>query len=173
MRWIDASSNRVAEASFFSSSSSLRLLAGDTGYWMHRRYRIAMERREATFEPVKDDPHWRPLAELHSAVMAAIPEGERDWYEVRRPHYGGDVWNEDDPVKRREVLNEAIDGAGVVDFLEPVIELFHARRAHEDFSARYSWIKEDFERQSSIRSERHEGGLIETLDDGNRPANAH
>jgi hypothetical protein len=153
-------------ASFFSRSSSLRLLAGDMTFWMHRIYRIAMERREVMFEPVKkEDKGWKPLAELHAAVMNTIPESERGHYEVRRPLYGGDVWNEADPVERREVLNEAIDGVGVMDSLAPVIELLHSRRAHEDFSERYSWIKEDFERQFYSKRAPLKVELVETLDD--------
>jgi hypothetical protein len=163
--WKKISPAARLNSSFFSTSSSLRLLAGDTGYWMHRLYRIAMERRETRFEPVRDDEHWKPLAELNSAVMAAIPEAERGWYEVRRPLYGGDVWNEEDPVERREVLDEAIDGAGVMDSLAPVIELLHARRAHGDFSERYSWIKEDFERQFYSKRAALKVELIETFDD--------
>lgn len=153
-------------ASFFSRSSSLRLLAGDMTFWMHRIYRIAMERRELMFEPVKkEDKGWKPLAELHAEVMNTIPESERGHYEVRRPLYGVDVWNEADPVERREVLNEAIDGVGVMDSLSPVIELLHSRRAHEDFSERYSWIKEDFERQFYSKRAPLKVELVETLDD--------
>jgi hypothetical protein len=163
--WKKMSPAARLNASFFSPSSSLRLLAGDTGYWMHRLYRIAMERREMMFEPVKDDESWKPLVDLHSAVMATIPESERDWYEVRRPLYGGDVWNENDRVERRELLNEAINGIGVMDSLAPVVELLHARRAHEDFSERYSWIKEDFERQFYSKRAALKVELIETLDD--------
>ena len=164
--WKKISPAARTNASFFSPSSSLRLLAGDMTFWMHRIYRIAMERREVMFEPVKkEDKGWKPLSELHDAVMDTIPESEREQYEVRRPLYGGDVWNEVDPVDRRKVLDEAIDGLGVMDSLAPVIELLHARRAHEDFSERYSWIKEDFERQFYSKRAQLKVELIETLDD--------
>jgi hypothetical protein len=164
--WKKISPTARMNASYFSPSSSLRLLAGDMTFWMHRIYRIAMERREVMFEPVKkDDASWKPLADLQAAVLTTIPEPERGQYEVRRPLYGGDVWNEADPVERREVLDEAIDGIGVMDSLAPVIELLHTRRAHEDFSERYSWIKEDFERQFYSKRAALKVELIETLDD--------
>lgn len=60
-------------ASFFSPSSPLRLLAGDIRFWMHRLYRVAMERREELFEPVaKDDKGWRPLPELRAGVLVLL-----------------------------------------------------------------------------------------------------
>lgn len=153
-------------AEFFSPSSPLRLLAGDTRFWMHRLYRLAMERREELFPPVaKDEKSWRPLPELRAAVLAAISETEREQYEVRRPLYGGDIWNENDSGERWAVLDEAINGLGVMDSLSPVIELLHTRRAHEDFSSRYSWIKEDFERQFYSKRAALKVELVETLDD--------
>jgi hypothetical protein len=153
-------------ASYFSPSSPLRLLAGDTCFWMHRLYRLAMQRREELFPPVaKDEETWRPLSELRAAVLAALPEPEREQYDVRRPLYGGDIWNENDSGERAAVLDEAINGLGVMDSLSPVIELLHTRRAHEDFSNRYSWIKEDFERQFYSKRAALKVELIETLDE--------
>jgi hypothetical protein len=43
-------------------------------------------------------------------------------------------------------LDDAIAGAGVMESIDPVLELLCTHRTHEDFSSRLSWIKEDFER---------------------------
>jgi hypothetical protein len=58
-----------------------------------------------------------------------------------------------------------LTGAGVITSLEPVIELLQSRRAHEDFSSRASWIKEDFERTFYSKRAKLKVELVETLDD--------
>jgi len=63
------------------------------------------------------------------------------------------------------VLDDALTGAGVIESLEPVIELLQSQRAHEDFSNRASWIKEDFERSFYSKRAKFKVELVETLDD--------
>jgi hypothetical protein len=53
--------------SFFSSKSPLRLLAGDSRFWMHRVFRVALDRRE-DFGEGPTETHWKPLSELTAAV---------------------------------------------------------------------------------------------------------
>jgi hypothetical protein len=51
-----------------------------------------------------------------------------------------------------------------MDSLEPVIELLQRQCAHEDFSARASWIKEDFERSFYSKRAKLKVEFVETLD---------
>jgi len=150
--------------SFFAPRAPLRLLAGDARFWMHRLYRIALDRRE-DFGEGPTEPDWKPLPELEAALRKQIPPEEWDRYQVRRPLFGGDIWDIEDADERNEVIEQAISGSGVEESLQPVIELLHTQRAHEDFSSRYSWIKEDFERQFYSKRARLQVELVETVDD--------
>ncbi len=54
-----------------------------------------------------------------------------------------------------------IDGDTTFESLEPVVEVLLGSAAHEDFSERYSWVKEDFERafyskRSKVKVRLHE-----------------
>lgn len=152
--------------SFFSATSPLRLLADDTSFWMHRFYRIALDRWDY-FEEVDDaeKPTWKPLSELTTTLRASLPESLHDKVRVRRPLRGGDLWDVYDPLDRENVIEEAITGVGVMESLEPVIELLQRHRAHEDFSDRYSWVKEDFERSFYSKRSKLKVELVETVDD--------
>lgn len=152
--------------SFFSATSPLRLLADDTTFWMHRLYRIALDRWDY-FEEVDDanEPNWKPLSELTASLRSTLPKALHDKVSVRRPLRGGDVWDVCDRADRENVIEEAITGVGIMESLEPVIELLHRHHAHEDFSSHYSWIKEDFERSFYSKRSKLKVELIETIDD--------
>jgi hypothetical protein len=154
------------DSSAFSMNSPLQLLAGDTRFWSHRIYRLALDRRDAWFEPTEnEDEDWTPLDVIEREMLSAIPVDTRHKFSVHRPLVGGEVWDAEDAAEREDVLRAAIDGDGVMASLEPVIELLHSHRAHEDFSERYSWIKEDFERSFYSKRARVKVDLVETIDD--------
>jgi hypothetical protein len=93
---IDVSSGKRASAAFFSKHSPLRLLSGDTRFWMQRIYRIALERRETWFEPTTAEDGWKPLEEIRRSLFENIPTEGRELYDVRRPLRGGVIWYEQD-----------------------------------------------------------------------------
>jgi hypothetical protein len=162
-----APQSRLRE-SFFSSSSPLRLLSGDISFWMNRVYRVALDIQESFREVDSSEKTWRPLGEVAAELSESLPPHLRDRVRVRRPLCGGDLWDIHDAEERELVIEEAINGAGVMDSLEPIIELLHTHRAHEDFSDRYSWVKEDFERSFYSKRSKLQVVLIETVD--NAPA---
>jgi hypothetical protein len=51
-----------------------------------------------------------------------------------------------------------------MESLDPAIETLHSHRVHEDFSDRYSWIKEDFERSFYSKRAKLKVSLVETQD---------
>lgn len=156
---------RLGEGAF-SARSPLRLLAGDTPFWAHRLYRLALQRRDDFFEPTThEDAEWEPLDALRDQFLAQLPEHERHLFQVQRPLIGGDVWDEFDVDEREDVIASAIDGDGVLDSLEPVVDLLHRHRTHDDFSAANSWIKEDFERSFYSKRAKLKVDLVETIDD--------
>lgn len=153
-------------ANAFSASSPLRLLAGDTRYWAHRIYRLALDRRDTYFDPTEhEEDSWKPVNTLREQILAQIPEEDRHRFKVERPLMGGDIWDVFDSGEREDVLRSAVDGDGVMESLEPVIEMLHSHRAHEDFSDQHSWIKEDFERSFYSKRARLKVDLVETIDD--------
>jgi hypothetical protein len=86
-------------------------------------------------------------------------------FEVRRPLRGGVIWDEENHDEREAVLDHAITGIGVMESIEPVVDLLQTHRTHEDFSSSVSWIKEDFERSFYSKRAKLKVELVETLDD--------
>jgi hypothetical protein len=157
--------SRLGESAF-STNSPLRLLAGDARYWAHRIYRLALDRRDTYFDPTEhEESSWKSVDTLREHIFGQVPEGERHLFKVERPIVGGDIWDVMDSDDREDVLRSAIDGDGVIESLDPVIELLHAHHVHEDFSERHSWIKEDFERSFYSKRSRLKVDLVDTIDD--------
>ncbi len=165
--WSKLAPKRRFNPEFFSARSSLRLLAGDGRFWMNRIYRLALDRRENWFSPTScKDESWKSMEELQREFDEAMAgEEERSEFLLRRPLMGGTIWLETDAEERNAVLDDALTGAGVMDSLEPVIELLQGQHAHEDFSDRTSWIKEDFERSFYSKRAKLKVELVETVDD--------
>jgi hypothetical protein len=139
-------------------------LAGDSRFWMQRIYRIALERRESFFAPTThEDAGWVSMDEVRSRFYAEIPAEDAQQYYVRRPLTGGTIWDEKDRNEREAVIDDAISGAGVMDSLDPIVDVLRAQRVHEDFSARSSWIKEDFERSFYSKRAKLKVELVETM----------
>lgn len=149
---------------FFSKGSSLRLLAGDSQYWTSRLYRVALARYE-TFAPTTHiDEDWLTI----EAIEQNLAEQVRDWKEqgllVRRPRMGGTIWDINDEAECEEVIEEMLDGLGLMEPLDPLLDLLHSHRTHEDFSSQYSWIKEDFERAFYSKRSQVKVVMVETID---------
>lgn len=156
-------SKRAQRSHFHHKTSSLRLLAGDVTFWMTRLYGIARKRR-ATFGLVThEDPRWEPLATLTKRLHDELPPEDRTKYRLQRPRLGGELWNAEDERERASILDELVRGEE--DSLAPVIQLLIEQPTHEDFSDRYSWIKEDFERSFYSKRAKVKITMIETIDE--------
>jgi hypothetical protein len=163
--WNKMSPGKRSATKFFSPHSPMRLLAGDSRFWMQRIYRIALERRESFFAPTThEDAGWVSMDDVRSKFYAEIPAEDAHKYYVRRPLTGGTIWDEKDHNEREAVIDDAISGAGVMDSLDPIVDLLRVQRVHEDFSARASWIKEDFERSFYSKRAKLKVELVETID---------
>ncbi len=164
--WTKLAPKARMRAGLFSSSSPLRLLAGDSLFWMHRMYRIALDRAEDTPEAEEmEEDRWQPLDVLEAKLKDGMAPEQRDKFRVRRPLVGGTLCDIEDPEECDFFVDEMIDGAGVMESLDPVIETLHSHRTHEDFSDQYSWIKEDFERSFYSKRAKLKVSLVETVDD--------
>lgn len=165
--WQKLSPQSRSRQSVFSTNSSLRVLAGDPTFWMHRLYRLCLAWRDECFTEVDEaaEPTWKPLESLRQQFLDSIPEEDREKFKVRRPLRGGELWDENDDDDRNYVLDAAISGVGVVESLDPVVEVLTTHRCHDDFAARHSWIKEDFERSFYSKRAKLKVDLVETVDD--------
>lgn len=164
--WTKLAPKARMRADFFSSSSPLRLLAGDALFWMHRMYRIALDRAEDAPEAEQTaDDRWQPLDVLEEKLKDGMRAEDREKFRVRRPLMGGTICDIEDAEECDFFVDEMIDGSGVMESLHPVIETLHSHRVHEDFSDQYSWIKEDFERSFYSKRAKVKVSLVETLDD--------
>ena len=165
--WHKLSPQSRSRQAAFSTNSSLRVLAGDPTFWMHRLYRLCLAWRDEFFTEVDEaaEPSWKPLAALRQKFLDSIPEEDREKFKVRRPLRGGELWDEKDEDDRNSVLDAAICGGGVVESLDPVVEVLNTHRCHDDFAACHSWIKEDFERSFYSKRAKLKVDLVETVDD--------
>jgi hypothetical protein len=165
--WHKLSPRGRSRQTAFSANSSLRVLAGDPTFWMHRLYRLCLAWREDFFTEVDDaaEPGWKPLESLRQKFIESISEEDREKFKVRRPLRGGEIWDELDENERNDVLDAAISGGGILESLDPVIEVLNTHRCHDDFSASHSWIKEDFERSFYSKRSKLKVDLVETVDD--------
>jgi hypothetical protein len=150
---------------FYDSRSSLRLLAGDSPFWMNRLYRLAVERSEGFQETSDHGEKWQSIEELTCKLREIIPRDQWSNFVVRRPLMGGDLWDVNDAEDCESVVEEMLGGSGSLGSLHGVLEVLHGCPTHEDFSDKYSWIKEDFERSFYRKRAKVKVTLLETIDD--------
>jgi hypothetical protein len=162
--WTKLAKDQRWRFEFFDPRSPLRLLASDTPFWMNRLYRVALERSEGFEEVSEEGEKWKPLWELRRELHRVIPQDQWPNFLVRRPLMGGWLWDPDDPEDCEAVVEEMLNGGGVMASLEGVLEVLHKHLIHEDFSDRYSWIKEDFQRTFYRKRSKIKVTLLETID---------
>jgi len=149
----------------FSPVSSLRLLASDTPYWMSRLYRLALARWDSMGPTRHEDRDWKSLDVLWEELRQQVPVEHLKGVTLSRPYYGGTLWDENDQRECDGVLEELLGDGGGQESLEPVLQVLNSSRTHEDFSDRYSWVKEDFERSFYSKRSKIRVSLVETVDD--------
>lgn len=152
------------QARFFAADSPLRLLAGDSRFWMHRIYRTALSLYEELPPTTHREKSWKSLSVLRKGLFNDHPTLSPDSVIVRRPRMGGELWEPTDEADCRRVVKRAMSGDNERCSLEQVIDIVLSDRAHEDFSDRHSWVKEDFERSFYSKRSKLKVTLVETVD---------
>jgi hypothetical protein len=125
----------------FSQTEPIRLLAHNLDFWMPYLDLVAQQRCAQVFERCGFDDEYpdqqRKLADARRQLA-----GECD---VERPLMGGPVWmGESEALDVACALVEAADARGN---LRAIIEAVKSNRIADDFSSRWSWEREDFERK--------------------------
>jgi hypothetical protein len=82
--------------------------------------------------------------------------------DVRRPCFGGDAWRGEDDAW--EAMQEVVDAADRRGRLRSLIDAIRSNRVQDDFSPRWSYEREDFERKLYAKRARWKVSFVE-LDD--------
>jgi hypothetical protein len=149
----------------YSKDSSLRVLSGDIRFWMHRLYRIAIDLYEDVPPTQYEEKDWVSLKELQRQLDSEVPKADLINVELKRPRMGGCLWHEDSGEDRDRIADLLIDGDPTTESLEPIVDAILSNATHEDFSDRYSWIKEDFERSFYSKRSKIKVKLCEFVDE--------
>ncbi|HWB20979.1 MAG TPA: hypothetical protein VG711_11810 [Phycisphaerales bacterium] len=132
---------------------------------MNRLYRLAVDLYEKLPPTSFEDDSWRPLDKLQKMMDEDIPSQEREKFVLTRPRIGGYLWDSKDASDRNRIADLLISGNESIKSLQPVVDVLLGSSAHEDFSDRFSWIKEDFERKFYSKRSKMKITLVESVDD--------
>lgn len=122
----------------YAKDEPLRLLSHNLDFWLPYIDRVAQQRLDAfgrcEIESTKQRREMR-------AARKQLPDG----VDVVRPLHGGDIWKGEDEA--REAASEMIELADADGRLRGIIDAVRSNRVEDDFSERWSHVKEDFERK--------------------------
>jgi len=124
----------------FSKDEPIKLLAHSLDYWLpHITKTIQNRLLQNDFCDFDDDGQRRDFEKLCSRVPS-----EADFSPIRVRH-GGYVWLGEDEA--REATREMVEFADREGKLRALIDAVRSNRVEEDFSPRWSYAREDFERR--------------------------
>jgi len=121
-----------------SNREPIRLLAHNLDFWVPYIDLVARERRST-------DERCRPEDEEQTARLQRLQAQAPAEYRVHRPLMGGWVWMGEEEAW--EATGRLVDVADQHGGLRGLIEAVRRHRIEDDFSDRWSWAKEDFERK--------------------------
>jgi hypothetical protein len=124
----------------FSPDEPIRLLAHNLDYWLGPVTELIQDRLRDYGRPgeMKDPDVAAKLAKARAGL-------EEPGILVDRPLRGGDLWRGEDDA--REATVELVERADANGQLRGILDAVRGTRVEEDFSARWSYAREDFERR--------------------------
>jgi hypothetical protein len=137
----------------FGAREPLRLLAHDLGFWLpHMELLLRDANKECGRVP-------REKEDADDTYAGELPADLR----IDRPTYGVDLWSgEDEAWEVAQMLVERADSGGK---LRALIDAVRSNRVEEDFSSRWSYEREDFERRLYHKRARIKVSFVEIDDD--------
>jgi hypothetical protein len=147
--------NPRSRASAFSSDYPIRILAHNIDYWLPH-VNTVVESRLRAFPRVafRDEDQ----AELPREIRCDIPPG----IQFDRPLMGGDIWaGEEEAWQATCEMVERADSDGQ---LRAIIDAVRSNRVEDDFSKRWSYEREDFERKLFRKRSKVKVSFIELRD---------
>ena len=143
--------------SSFAGSEPLRLLAHNLDFWLPHADRVATDRLRAR-GPVPFDDAKPDQAERLRELKLQMPPG----VDVDRPYYGGSIWMGEDEAA--EATREVVESADQRGSLRALIDAVQSNRVEEDFSPRWSFAREDFERKLYKKRSKLQVRFVELTD---------
>jgi hypothetical protein len=124
----------------FGKDEPLRLLAHNLDFWLPSAVRVA-EQRLACFDrvAVESDAIGKKLAKIRGSIT------EEDEVEVDTCRMGGSIWQGE--AEAHEAAEEMIQVADSSYQLRSLVDAIRSNRVEEDFSDKWSYAREDFERK--------------------------
>lgn len=141
--------------SAFDKTEPIRVLAHNLSFWLPHAYAIVEDRlRELERTTPDEDTAISKLERLRRNLPAGVS--------VEHPRMGGTIWcgEEDAWTATREIVERA-DSRGN---LRGLIDAIRSNRVEEDFSSRWSYAREDFERKLYSKRSKVKVSFVE-LDD--------
>lgn len=131
--------NSGSKINSFTGNDPIRILAHNLDFWLPYIYQVA-ENRLKTFPraPFDNDKQFNKLIKINNALP-------NDVQRVNRPYKGGTVWRGEDDAW--EATKEMVNIADSKGHLRDIIDAVKSNRIQDDFSKRWSYAKEDFERK--------------------------
>jgi hypothetical protein len=127
--------------SMFSRNDPVHVLSHNLDYWMPYLDLVAQRRCLGNGRCAFDRERPDQPAQLVDARRRLLDEN----CDVERPLMGGPVWMGE--AEAREAAAELVDTADARGNLRAIIDAVRAHRIVDDFSSRWSWEREDFERK--------------------------
>lgn len=122
----------------FADHEPLRLLAHNLDFWLPHAHDVAEERlRQMPRVEVENEEQGRLLEQGRSEMPAEV--------ELQRPRMGTILWEGEAEADR--AVQDMVDRADQDGHLRSIIDAVRSNRVEEDFSERWSFAREDFERK--------------------------
>lgn len=126
----------------YAKDGSLSLLAHNLDFWLPPLFGIIEK-------ILRESGRWEVESETQAKKIlrgnSLIPEEWKDELYVARPCHGGPLWEGQEDAEI--VLSTLVEHADKANRLRGLIEAFKAHTIEDDFSDRWSFAKEDFERK--------------------------
>jgi len=134
--WIDSGSSILS----FGKDDPLVMLSHNLDFWLGPAVRVLEERRRG-FERVE------PQNERDRKLLMKVLKDEKEDEDVtiRTPHRGCALWMGE--AEAEEVTEQIVAVADKEGKLRSIADAVRSHRVHDDFSQRWSYAKEDFERK--------------------------
>jgi hypothetical protein len=150
-RHIEPRSGLVA----FTRDDPIRLLAHNLDYWLPPV--TAVIQNTLRDFPLVGNPDGELPSEVRLVDGSVLHEAVPGW-----PRMGGDIWRGQDEAA--EVVALAVDQADEVSQLRGILEAVRSHRVVEDFSARWSYVRADFERKLYRKRDKIKVKFVELTD---------
>ena len=141
----------------FSRTEPLRVLSHSLDYWLPY-VDVVVQRRAKALGRVQYENEEQRL-EHEKAQQTLDPALDAD---LCRPCFGGDAWRGEEEA--REAMLEVVEVADAHGRLRDLIEAIRSNRVQDDFSHRWSYEREDFERKLYAKRNKWKINFVELND---------